>query len=113
MVRFKIILDTIERESLIENAEKMGNYLLKKINNLENIFPGYISNGRGSGLFCAFDLPSSTERDRLISQAMKNKLLILSSGDYTIRFRPHLTVNVYEIDTAFDFLEKSIKEILN
>ena len=113
MVRFKIILETIERDSLIKNAENMGNYLLKKINNLENIFPGYISNGRGSGLFCAFDLPSSTERDRLISQAMKNKLLILSSGDYTIRFRPHLTVNVDEIDTAFDFLEKSIKEILN
>ena len=113
MVRFRIILETIERESLVENAKNMGSYLQKKIIELENIFPGYVSNGRGVGLFCAFDLPSSTERDRVISQAMKNKLLILSSGDYTVRFRPHLTVSSTEIDTAIELLEKSIREILN
>ena len=42
-----------------------------------------------------------------------NKLLILSSGDYSVRFRPHLTVTTEEIDIAIDTLYKSIKEILN
>ena len=62
----------------------------------------------GLGLFCAFDLPSGVERDRVISAAWKNKLLILSSGDNTIRFRPHLTVTKNEIDVAIDILSKSI-----
>ena len=113
MVRFKIILEIIKKESLLLNAEKNGNYLLDKIKFLENSFPGFVSNSRGCGLFAAFDLPSSTERDRVVSRSYKNKLLILSSGDSSIRFRPHLTVTVEEIDTATDILYRSIKEILN
>ena len=46
-------------------------------------------------------------------QSYKNKLLILSSGDSSVRFRPHLTVTKEEIDIAIDILYKSIKEILN
>tara|TARA_B100002051_G_scaffold270091_1_gene302423 strand:- start:121 stop:1446 length:1326 start_codon:yes stop_codon:yes gene_type:complete len=113
MVRFRIILETIEKESLLENAITQGTYLLDKIKSLESSFPGFVTNSRGLGLFAAFDLPSSTERDRVISQAYSNKLLILSSGDYSVRFRPHLTVTQQEIDTAIDFLNKSIKEVLN
>ena len=113
MVRFRIILETIQKESLLENAASMGDYLVEKMKYLESSFPGFVANSRGSGLFCAFDLPSSTERDRVISQAYKNKLLILSSGAYTVRFRPHLTVTSEEIDIAADILYKSIKEILN
>ena len=113
MVRFKIILETIDKFSLLKNAEKCGTFLLDKIQSLEDSFPGFVSNARGVGLFCAFDLPSSTERDRVINKAMENKLLILSSGDYTIRFRPHLTVTEEEISIAIDILLKSIKEVLN
>ena len=113
MVRFKIILDTIDKYSLLDNANECGEYLLNKISSLEASFPGFVLNSRGSGLFCAFDLPSGIERDRVISAAWKNKLLILSSGDYTIRFRPHLTVTKEEIDIAIDILSSSIKEILN
>ena len=113
IVRFKIILDTIEKYSLLENAKECGSYLLNKLTELEQNFPGYVSNSRGLGLFCAFDLPSGVERDRVISAAWKNKLLILSSGDNTIRFRPHLTVTKNEIDVAIDILSKSIREILN
>ena len=113
MVRFKIILDTIQKYSLLDNAKDCGDYLLKHLSELEQSFPGYVSNSRGLGLFCAFDLPSGVERDRVISAAWKNKLLILSSGDNTIRFRPHLTVTKKEIDVAIDILSKSIKEVLN
>ena len=113
MVRFKIILDTIEKYSLIDNANDCGQYLLNKIYLLESNFPGFVLNARGAGLFCAFDLPSGIERDRVISKALKNKLLILSSGDQTVRFRPHLTVTKEEIDIAIDILSESIKEILN
>ena len=48
-----------------------------------------------------------------LAQSYKNKLLILSSGDLSVRFRPHLTVTKEEIDIAIDILYKSIKEILN
>ena len=112
MIRFKIILETIEKFSLLKNAKDKGEYLLDKIKFLEENFPGFVSNSRGKGLFSAFDLPSSTERDRVVKQAYSNKLLILSSGDYSVRFRPHLTVTTEEIDIAIDTLYKSKNKII-
>ena len=112
MVRFKIILETIKDFDLLKNAEMMGSYLLEKLIELEEQFPAFVINSRGKGLFCAFDLPSSTERDNLVTEMHKNNLLILSSGTHSIRFRPHLTVKKSEIDFAIDIIIKSINKIL-
>jgi len=43
---------------------------------------------------------------------MSNGLMILPSGNETIRFRPHLTVTKNEIDIAIDIIVKSIRSIL-
>jgi len=112
MVRFKIILETIRDFNLLNNTVKMGNYLLSKINQLEEEFPAFVTNTRGLGLFCAFDLPSGIERDKFCSEAYKNKLMILGCGTKSVRFRPHLTVTESEIDFALDVIKKSINAIL-
>ncbi|MAR15189.1 MAG: L-lysine 6-transaminase [Candidatus Marinimicrobia bacterium] len=112
MVRFKIILETIKEFDLLENAKLNGQYLLNKINELEQEFPAFITNSRGLGLFCAFDLPSSIERDKLVSEMYKNHLMILGCGVKSIRFRPHLTVTKAEIDFAIDVIKKSVNNIL-
>jgi len=112
MVRFKIILEIIEEEKLLENATSKGKYLQSHLNQLALDFPGYVTNPRGIGLWTAFDLPSGTERDELWSQLMKNNLLILVSGDKSIRFRPHLNVQSEEIDKSMEIISSSIKEIL-
>ena len=112
MVRFKIILETIKEFDLLKNANLNGQYLLNKINELEEEFPAFITNSRGLGLFCAFDLPSPIERDKLVSEMYKNHLMILGCGVKSIRFRPHLTVTESEIDFAIDVIKKSINNIL-
>jgi len=113
MVRFKLVLEIIEKENLVQNAKNLGEYLVGRINTLSDDFPGFVTNPRGLGLFCAFDLPSKTERDKVCSKSMEEKLLILSSGDQAIRFRPHLNVSKEEIDRAFDTLYKVLSQILN
>jgi len=112
MTRFKIILEIIEEEDLLLNSQKIGRYLLENLLKLQDDFPAYITNARGLGLWAAFDLPSMTERDDLWEEMMKNKLLILSSGDKSIRFRPHLNVGKKEIDHALEIINKSIKNCL-
>ena len=112
MVRFKIMLEIISEERLIDNAKNNGDYLLNSIEGLCDSFPAFITNPRGKGLFCAFDLPSQFERDNAVQAMMDNKLLILPSGDQSIRFRPHLNVSSSDIDAAIDIISKSIKSIL-
>ena len=79
---------------------------------LQKKYPAYITNSRGLGLWAAFDLPSMTERDELWEKMMENKLLILPSGDKSIRFRPHLTTNKEEIDLAINIVDLSVKKCL-
>ena len=107
MMRFKLILEVIEKDNLVENAKNMGDYLLSELQKLETEFP-QITNARGKGLWCAFDLPSDEERTAFWKKAFSNKLLLLMCGVQSIRFRPHLTVTKQEIDEAINI----IREIL-
>jgi len=113
MVRFQLILEIITDENLLENAKKMGDILLTGIRDLEVEFPAFVTNARGLGLFAAFDLPSQTERDRLISKLIENKLMILPSGDQSVRFRPHLNVIEEDLSLALEITKASLKSILN
>ena len=113
MVRFQLILEIIENDGLLGNAEKMGNILLKGLQDLTMEFPAFVTNARGLGLFAAFDLPSATERDNLINNLLKNKLMILPSGDQSIRFRPHLNVIEDDLTLALDIMQTTLRSVLN
>ena len=113
MVRFQLILEIIINENLLENAKKMGDILLIGLQDLAVEFPAFVTNARGLGLFAAFDLPSPTERDRLISKLIENKLMILPSGDQSVRFRPHLNVIEEDLSLALKIIKASLKSVLN
>lgn len=105
MMRLKLILEVIENENLVENARVVGDCLLNGLKNLEAKYPGQISAARGRGLMCAIDLPSCEARDRMRDELYKENLIILSCGDRSIRFRPHLNVKTEEIQIALDKIE--------
>lgn len=111
MMRFKLILELIEKDKLVENAKKMGEYLIGNLQKLQKNYPGIVSNVRGVGLLCAFDLPNTEARDLFRQKAFDKKMIILGCGDQSIRFRPHLTVNKKEIDKALKICEDCLKEI--
>jgi L-lysine 6-transaminase len=97
MARCTHILRIIEEERLVENACVQGNLLLRELQGLAAEFPDVISNPRGRGLMCAMDAPDSDTRDRLLKAFLSGKLLIVGSGERSIRFRPHLVVGADEI----------------
>ena len=111
MFRFKKILEIIKEDELIDNCDKTGAYLQDKIINLVNNYPSKLSNGRGMGLFCAFDCTDVDLRNKIILKAYENGLMILGCGEKTIRFRPPLCINKTHIDEGIEILEKVIKNI--
>jgi len=111
MVRFSYILKIIEEENLVENAKIQGEFLLKELQSIANDFPKLISNPRGKGLMCAFDLPDGKTRDKVLGKLAENQLLILGCGDNSIRFRPHLIITKKEIKHGIDIIRKVLKNI--
>ena len=111
MVRFTIYLELIEKEGLVQVAEENGSYLLSSLNSLQEQSNGLISNARGKGLFCAYDLPSTKERDRLITNMETEGAIILGCGHNSIRFRPHLNISKNEIDQAMSMMKNALSKL--
>lgn len=111
MARFMMYLEVIDEENLVARAADQGEYLLQQIYTFQDAHSDVISNVRGKGLMCAFDLPNAEVRDKLMKAMWKEGALILGSGTHSIRFRPHLNVTNEEIDTGLEIIEAALSKI--
>jgi len=107
MVRCSRYLEIIHEEELVANAERMGTRLLDGLEGIASRFEA-VANVRGRGLFCAFDMPTVDDRNRLRQALWANGLATLASWPKAVRFRPCLNVTSDEIDGALDRLERSL-----
>ena len=110
MIRSTHFLRIIEKENLVENARVVGEYFLKALRQLQAEH-SIISAVRGLGLFIAVDLPDPTTRDEFWKGLFDRGLLVLKSGDHSIRFRPALDITTAVVDEAMDLLRAQCKAI--
>ncbi len=111
MVRFSMYLEIIREDHLLEAAASQGEYLQKSLREIQQLFPDRVSNARGRGLMCAFDLATPDMRNDLMQAIMQEGALILGSGTQTIRFRPHLNVTRKEIDQGMEIIKKAMDHL--
>ena len=100
MVRSRRILETIEADRLFDQAAQQGRHLVDRLQELAAELPDTVLDVRGRGLMCAFSLPTPAQRDQLISRLWQRGVVMLASGDTSVRFRPALTVSRGELDVA-------------
>jgi L-lysine 6-transaminase len=109
MVRSRRLLELIERGQLFDQVAATGAWLLGELAELGARFPALVSNVRGRGLMCAFDLPSAQQRDALVSDLReRERVLLLPSGPRAVRFRPALTISQDELAAGRKALERSL-----
>lgn len=106
MVRAQRIIEVIVQDRLIDNARVMGDLLKRHLYSLAEHAP--IDNIRGRGLMIAFDLPDRESRDKLLSRALEERLLVLPCGSQSIRMRPYLTVTEEEIAALVERLSAAL-----
>ena len=112
MVRSRRLLEIIERDRLFDQAAANGAWLLAELAELGARFPGLISNVRGRGLMCAFDLPSAQERDLLLTVLREQeRVLLLPCGIRSVRFRPALTITQSELAVGCKAIGRSLNRL--
>jgi L-lysine 6-transaminase len=111
MVRAQKYLEVIRDENLVEHARVVGAHLLSRLSRLAEEFPKIVSNPRGRGLFAAFDVSSGDVRTKIRSSCMEQGLILLPSGEVSIRFRPPLNVSKEEIDLGLEIIRKAIARV--
>jgi L-lysine 6-transaminase len=111
MVRSQRFFEVIDEEKLVDNAARVGVYFLGELQRLGEEFPQLVSNVRARGLMAAFDLPTAEGRDAAIKAMMQNDLMVLASGQQSMRFRPPLNLSMDEAAEGIRRMEKALQQL--
>ena len=114
------VIDIIQDEGLIENAEKIGGYLKAELLKIKDDFD-YLGDIRGPGLFIGLDIVDNKEdknpdREKAIKivEILKSRgVLISNAGQYrnVLKLRPPLVFDSSHADFLLDELGASFKEV--
>jgi L-lysine 6-transaminase len=111
MVRFDRILEVIEEDGLLANAQRTGAHLLARLGELAGRQEA-VTNPRGRGLMCAFDLPDTATRNAVVEKVYDLGAVVLGCGPRAVRFRPALCVTEADLDRGLDVVERAITSVL-
>jgi 4-aminobutyrate aminotransferase len=101
------------------NAAQVGEYFIGRLREMQARLP-VIGDVRGKGLMLGVELvedrvtkaPAARLCERVIHQAFRNGLLLLSCGQSTVRFMPPLMIRPGDVDEAITILTASLEEAL-
>lgn len=99
------VFEAIQKEKLLSNTVKMGEYLTKKLNELKNKKP-IIKEIRGKGLMIGVEL--AVPGKEIVEKCFKEGLLINCTHDKVLRIMPGMIVKKKEIDKAIGILERVV-----
>jgi len=112
------VINVIEEENLLENAEKQGTYIMARLREMQDKYE-IIGDVRGKGLMIGVELvrdrrkktPAKKEAEEVMIRCWKQGLAIITAGVSTIRICPPLIIDRDLVDIALEILERNIATI--
>jgi 4-aminobutyrate aminotransferase-like enzyme len=114
------VLEVIEREGLIANAQQTGTYLIELIRALQTRYE-LIADVRGAGLFVGVELrqggqsgaPATAEAARVVNLLRGRRVLISSSGPHgnVLKIRPPLVFKAEHAEMLVERLQGALDEL--
>jgi 4-aminobutyrate aminotransferase len=111
-------LKILEEEDLVKRAAKLGNHMLKRLQELQEKSK-LVGEVRGKGLLAGVELVKNKrtkeraikERDRTVQEALNRGLIIFRGGRSVIRIAPPLITQPEELDLGLDLFEDALREV--
>ncbi len=106
------------KEELIQNAEKIGNYILGRLYEMQKQHR-LMGDVRGKGLMIGVELVRDreskemaiSERDKIVKICFEKGLLVLGCGQSVLRFMPPLTLRKKEAEAGLSIFEEALSEV--
>jgi 4-aminobutyrate aminotransferase-like enzyme/Ser/Thr protein kinase RdoA (MazF antagonist) len=115
----KTVLDIVDDEGLMQNADRMGRRLMDGLHDLAGQFP-LIGDVRGMGLFVGVELvrdrasraPATQATSYILNRMREERILMGREGpdDNILKIRPPLTIDAEGIDMVLDRLGAILSE---
>jgi len=112
------VIDIIKNERLLENASNQGNYIVKRLKEMQEKY-SLIGDVRGKGLMVGLEIvrnrdtkePGIKEAKEIVLRSWQRGVTALTCGVSTIRIFPPLTITRDLIDSGLEIIEGAIKEV--
>jgi 4-aminobutyrate aminotransferase len=111
-------LDVVERDGLVEQADRTGRYLLERLESL--MHHDQVGNVRGRGMICGVDLvqdresnaPDSSLAARVVYRAWELGLIVFYAGTFSnvLEITPPLILTEAEVDEGVAILDQAISD---
>jgi len=112
------VIDIIKEEKLMENATKLGSYIMKRLQEFrENC--GILGDVRGKGLMIGAEIvedkktrkPAKEKASEIMNRCWKRGIAVITCGASTVRLAPPLIITEELVDASMDIIEDTIKEV--
>ena len=97
------VLDVIESENLVDNAARIGEYLISELSKLPRV-----SEVRGRGLMIGLEVDGFTGSDLRRKLLFDHHVFTGGAGQYTLRLLPALSISKAEADMFLDKFKQTI-----
>jgi 4-aminobutyrate aminotransferase len=112
------VIDVIKEDKLLENAEKQGNYIMKRLQDLKEKCE-IVGDVRGKGLMIGAEIvedketkkPAMEKAMEIMLRCWKRGITIITCGASTLRIVPPLTITRELVDAGLEIIEDVIKEV--
>jgi len=104
-------IEIIEKEKLMDNAIKIGDFMMKRFKEIQEKYPEKIVDVRGLGLMIGVEFNNDKQRDIVVEKGFKEKLLLLGCGVKTLRIAPPLTIKEDEANQGISIIEKIMRDL--
>jgi len=112
------VIDVIREEKLLDNANKQGSYILKRLSEFGEQNP-IVGDVRGKGLMIGVELvedkeskkPATEKAREVMIRSWKHGVAIVTCGVSTLRLAPPLTIQRGQLDGALDIVEDVVNEV--
>ncbi|MDR9770396.1 L-lysine 6-transaminase [Acetomicrobium sp.] len=112
MVRSTRYLEIYRDDNILDYVANIaGPQLFNGLQALGAEFPKLVTNVRGKGLMCAFDLPCPDLRNEFLKKMRERHVLLLACGTRSVRFRPALDIAPEEIDRGLSLAKEALAEL--
>ena len=111
------VIKIIEEEGLLDNAARLGEYIMKRFNELKEELE-IIGDVRGKGLMIGVELvrnkdtkePAKKELANILNEAFKRGVLVIGAGISALRIAPPLNITKELIDKGLEIIEDILRK---
>jgi 4-aminobutyrate aminotransferase len=112
------VLNIIEKEKLVKRSAKMGDYIMKRLKDIQQEI-SMVGDVRGKGMLIGIELikesddkrPATQETKEVLLESFKHGLLLSSGGIHgnVIRLSPPLVITKDQTDNGIEILENALR----